>query len=272
MMRSLWTAASGMRAQQTNVDTIANNLANVNTTGFKTQSTQFRSLLYQTLQEKTTTANGDDKPTSAQVGLGTRVASINSVYTQGEELASDSNTALCISGQGFFALSGGDGETFYSRNGDFNWAIDNDGGRVLTNASGYKVLDRNGQAVKIPAEAGTDSVTFGSDGAVSYKRADGTPVQTGQYVALYQFANPGGLEKRGSNLLAATVNSGNPLNESTTNGITPSMIVQGYLEGSNVDVATQMVDMIIAQRAYELNSKAITTSDTMLEEANNLKR
>ena len=151
MMRSLWTGASGMKAQQTSVDTIANNLANVNTTGFKSQSTQFKSLLYQELQERTTTANGNPKPTNAQVGLGARVASINTSYTQGAQLASANNMACCINGSGFFAVSGEDGGTYYTRNGDFNWSLNNAGGLILTNAQGNPVLDRNGQWIELPA-------------------------------------------------------------------------------------------------------------------------
>ena len=125
MMRSLWTGAAGMKAQQTSVDTIANNLANVNTTGYKAQSTEFKSLLYQTLQTETTTSNGDPKPTTAQVGLGARVASLNSNFTQGAMLKSDNHMALCISGKGFYALRGADNEVYYSRAGDFGWALDN---------------------------------------------------------------------------------------------------------------------------------------------------
>lgn len=272
MMRSLWTAASGMRAQQTNVDTIANNLANVNTTGFKTQTTQFKTLLYQTMQERTTTANGDTKPTTAQVGLGTRVASTNSIYTQGAQLASDNKMAMCINGEGFFAVRGQDGGTYYTRNGDFTWALDQNGGRVLTNSDGCEVLDYNGNPITIPDEVGVNGVTVGTDGAVAYRNNDGTFTQTGQDISLWQFANAVGLDKNGSNLLAATANSGPAMSENTTNGLIRSTISQGFLEGSNVNVADEMVNMIIAQRAYELNSKAITTSDSMLDTANNLRR
>lgn len=272
MMRSLWTAASGMRAQQTNVDTIANNLANVNTTGYKTQKAEFKSLLYQTLREKTTTANGEPKPTRAQVGLGTRIAAINSIYTQGAQFESDSKTALMVNGQGFFAVGGMNVETLYTRHGDFKWALDNQGQRVLTDAEGHKVLDNQGKPVLLPKEAGTQSVTFGTDGQVAYRGKDGNYVKTGQSVGLFQFANPVGLEKVGHNLLRTSIASGEAMNESTTEGMEKSKIAQGYLEGSNVNVADEMVSLIIAQRAYELNSKAITTSDTMLEEANNLRR
>jgi flagellar basal-body rod protein FlgG len=273
MMRALWTGASGMKAQQTNVDTIANNIANVNTVGYKSQSTQFKTLLYQTLRTATTTANGEDKPTSAQVGLGTRVASTNTDFTQGTMQASSSPTALCVSaGDGFFAVRGGNNDTYYTRNGDFTWSLDNNGNRVLTTSQGYDVLDYDGNPIYLPDGASGDSVSFGTDGSVAYRQEDGTYVQTGQSVALYQFNNTTGLVKSGETMFQASDASGAPISERDGAGITRSTIAQGYLEASNVDVADEMVNLIIAQRAYELNSKAITTSDTMLEQANNLKR
>lgn len=272
MMRSLWSAASGMKGQQTAVDTIANNISNVNTTGYKTQSTQFKTLLYQTLEATSTNSDGETKPTSAQVGLGTRVASINTNFTQGAMTATESNTALCISGEGFFAVAGDDGETYYTRNGNFTWALNAAGNRVLTTAEGHEVLDQTGNPISIPNTAGTDGFTVASDGTCSYKDAEGNYVATGQTIALYQFANRVGLEKIGDNLYAESDASGAAQSEWNTAGITVSEIAQGYLEGSNVNVADEMVNLIIAQRAYEMNSKAITTSDTMLEQANNLKR
>ena len=127
MVRSLWTGATGMIAQQVNLDTIANNLANVNTTGYKTEQNEFKSLLYQTIQTRTTSANGDQKPTSAQVGLGVRNSAITSVFTQGPLLASESDTSFALDGKGFFAVRGRDGETYYTRNGNFKFAIASDG-------------------------------------------------------------------------------------------------------------------------------------------------
>ena len=272
MMRALWTGASGMKAQQTNVDTIANNLANVNTVGYKSQSTQFKSLLYQTLRTATTTAKGEDKPTSAQVGLGARVASTNTDFTQGTMQANASSTALCVTGDGFFAVRGADNQTYYTRSGDFTWVLDTAGNRVLATSKGQEVLDYQGNPIMLPDGASGDSVSFGTDGAVAYKAPDGTYILTGQSVALYQFSNPKGLEKAGDSLFEATDASGGAISEATGVGITRSTIAQGYLEASNVNVADEMVNLIVAQRAYEMNSKAITTSDTMLEQANNLKR
>jgi len=272
MVRSLWSAASGMKGQQTQVDTIANNLANVNTTGYKSQSTQFKTLLYQTLKATSTNAEGEAKPTSAQVGLGTRVASINTSFTQGQQMANDSNTAFCIVGSGFFAVQDGD-EIHYTRNGNFTWALDDSGNRILTTAEGYKVLDQAGQPIALPNTVGTEGFTVNiDDGVISYRNNAGEYVATGQSMAIYQFTNRVGLEKIGDNLYDETEASGEPIAEWNTAGVTRSKIAQNYLEGSNVNVADEMVNLIIAQRAYEMNSKAITTSDTMLEQANNLKR
>ncbi len=272
MVRSLWTGAVGMKAQQTSVDTIANNLANVNTTGFKSQSTQFKSLLYQTLQEPTTTANGATKPTNAQVGLGARVASINTSYTQGAQLASANNMACCINGSGFFGVRGADGQAYYTRNGDFLWSLNAAGGLTLSDNMGNAVLDRNGNAITLPDEAGAAGVSVGTTGEVAYRLPDGRAVSTGQFIGLFQFRNPVGLEKQPNNLLAVTAASGPAMREDTNPGLIPSTIAQGYLEGSNVNVADEMVNLIVAQRAYEMNSKVITTTDSMMDTANNLKR
>ena len=210
MMRALYTAATGMIAQQSNVDNISNNLSNVNTVGYKQEKMEFKSLLYQTIQTRTTSANGEEKPISAQVGLGTRVASNTSIYTQGSLMASENATDFAISGDGFFAVRGADGKTYYTRAGDFVWSVNAGGTLTLCTNEGYPVLDSNNQPINLPAGISAN--------------------------------------------------------------LTKSKVLQKYLEGSNVQVADEMVNLIIAQRAYQLNSKAITTSDEMLEQANNLKR
>ena len=271
MMRSLYTAATGMLAQQTNVDNIANNLANVNTVGYKQEKTEFKSLLYQNIQTRTTSANGEQKPIPAQVGLGTRVASNTSIFTQGATLASENDTDFAIVGDGFFAVRGADGGTYYTRAGNFVWAMGTRG-VTLTNSDGYPVLDTNGNEIILPNGISSGSVEVSGDGAFGYRTANGTYVSMNQRFALFQFNNPAGLEKTGDNLLEETAASGAPMNESTTAGLIPSEVRQKYLEGSNVQVADEMVNLIIAQRAYQLNSKAITVSDEMLEQANNLKR
>ncbi len=271
MMRSLWSAASGMIAQQTNVDTISNNIANVNTTGYKSQRTEFKSLLYQNLQTRTTTANGENKPVPAQVGLGTRVAATNTFYTQGALLASENETDFAIDGDGFFAVRGDDGNVYYTRNGSFNWAVGVNG-MTLCNSDGYPVLDSNGNEIIIPNGVTSGNMVISSDGAIGYRTVQGAYVAMNQTIGLYQFNNPAGLQKMSRSLLAETAASGAPLNEATTNGLTKSTVHQYYLEGSNVQIADEMVNLIVAQRAYELNSKAIQASDEMLQEANSLRR
>lgn len=272
MVRSLWSAATGMNAQQTNVDTIANNLSNVNTVGYKTQTAQFKSLLYQTLQTATTTANGEQKPTASQVGLGVRNSSINSNFRQGSMLATDSDTAFAIQGEGFFAVRGSDGETCYTRNGDFTWATNTGGGLILTNTDGLPVLSATGTVITLNTNYVTSRVTISDDGTLNYPDANGNAQSMGVKIGMYQFNNPGGLERQGNSLWKATEASGVALNEATNANVAPSVMVQKYLEGSNVQIADEMVNLIVAQRAYEMNSKAITTSDEMMQAANNLKR
>lgn len=263
MMRALYTAASGMRAQQTNVDNISNNIANVNTTAFKSQKTEFKSLLYQTIQTRTTSANGEEKPIGAQVGLGTRVASNTTSYTQGALLEDESKSAFAIEGNGFFQVRGADGTTYYTRNGNFNWSI-GPTGTTLTNTDGYPVLDSNGNTIVLPNNVNSGKAVVTTDGQVGYYNNAGAYVSMNRTIGLSQFSNPAGLEKAGSNLLRATNASGAALNEATNANLTRSKIHQSYLEGSNVQVADEMVNLIVAQRAYQLNSKAITTSDDML--------
>ena len=271
MVRSLYSAASGMIAQQTNVDVSANNLANVNSTGYKAESASFKSLLYQDLQAKTTTANGEEKPVSAQVGLGSRISAVTSHYTQGSANATDSNTDFMINGDGFFAVQNLDGETMYTRNGNFFFAVATEGSMLAT-VDGYPVIDVDGNPIVISNEYNAAKITVNPDGNLCYPDESNNPQPIGVQVALFQFTNPSGLEKVGNSYLMESEASGVPLNEAYDDVGTRSSLKQGYLEASNVNVATEMVNLITAQRAYELCSKAITTSDTMMEQANNLKR
>ena len=272
MVRSLWTAATGMIAQQNNVDTIANNLANVNTTGYKTETNEFKSLLYQTLQTKTTTANGEHKPISAQVGLGVRNASITSQFSNGALLESESTTSFGIQGKGFFSVLGNDGETYYTRDGEFNFSLNAGGGLALANSDGLPVLDTTGKPIVINGNYIANRITVSADGQILYPDEQNNPQPIGMAIGLTQFQNPKGLEKVGDSLYAVTAASGQPMNEETNANLEKSVIRQGYLEGSNVQVADEMVNLIVAQRAYELNSKAITTTDDMMGIANQLKR
>ena len=271
MMRSLWTAASGMIAQQTNVDTIANNLANVNTVGYKAERAEFKSLLYQTLQAKTTTANDEQKPISAQVGLGTRTSSITSTFTNGTFNETGKVSDLAINGAGFFAIQNVDGGVDYTRNGTFNWSRIDGGGFMLVDTMGNAVLDMNETPITVDSEFDINKVKIDTDGNLSYPDETNNLQSMGFRIGLFQFTNPAGLEKIGDSKYAPTANSGDPISEENP-GIKPSVLRQGYVEASNVQVADEMINLIVAQRAYELNSKAITASDEMLQQANNLRR
>ncbi|MFR1767064.1 MAG: flagellar hook-basal body protein [Lachnospira sp.] len=271
MVRSLYSAASGMMAQQTNVDVISNNLANVNTVGYKAESVGFKSLLYQDLQARTTSANGEYKPVSAQVGLGSRVSAITSHYTQGPANATESTTDFLIQGDGFFAVMGVDGGTYYTRNGNFLFARSTEGSMLCT-SDGYPVLSSDGAPIILSDEYNTNKIVVDGDGNLCYPDEEGNAQTIGIKIGLFQFSNPSGLTKVGSSYLQESEASGAALNEDYDDVGLKSSLKQGYLEGSNVNVATEMVNLITAQRAYQLCSKAITTSDTMMEQANNLKR
>ncbi len=272
MVRSLWTAATGMIAQQLNLDTIANNLSNVNTLGYKTQVNEFKSLLYQSIQTRTTSANGENRPSGAQVGLGVRNSAITSEFREGNLYESSSNTAFAIDGKGFFAVRAADGNTYYTRNGNFNFTLAADGGNMLATAEGYPVLSSTGQPIILPGDYTVSNIVVTADGSLAYPDETGNPQPLGITIGVYQFNNPNGLEKMGDNLFQQTAASGQPLNEATNANLQRSDIIQNYLEGSNVQVADEMVNMIVTQRAYELNSKAIIASDEMLQQANNLRR
>ena len=271
MVRSLWTAATGMIAQQINLDTIANNLANVNTQGFKTQVNEFKTLLYQTLQTRTTTANGEQKPTSAQVGLGTRNSAITTIFKTGNMLASESDTAFALDGKGFFAVRGEDGNTYDTRNVYFAFTLGQNG-NMLANTDGLPVMSSEGRPIVLSRELIVSNITVTADGELCYPDEKENPQPMGIRIGVFQFNNPNGLERLADNLYNVTAASGQAINEATNNAVEKTKVIQGYLEGSNVQVADEMVNMIVAQRAYELNSKAITTSDEMLQQANNLRR
>lgn len=272
MVRSLWTGATGMIAQQLNVDNISNNLANINTTGYKTEVMEFKSLLYQTVQTKTTTANGDtNKPIGAEVGLGVRNSSIMSVFEQGSFLETGLDTDFAINGNGFFAVQGEDGNTYYTRNGHFVFALGTDG-LTLSTSDGLPVLSSDGEPIVLEDDMVVDKVNINKDGELYYPNEDGTYESMDIKIGLWQFNNPSGLSKTGDSLYEVTEASGEALNEDDTENLTKSTLRSQYLEGSNVQIADEMVNLIVAQRAYEMNSKVITTSDEMLQQANQLKR
>ena len=272
MVRSLWTAATGMIAQQANVDTIANNLSNVNTHGYKTEVNEFKSLLYQNIQDKTTKADGSLKPVAAQVGLGVRNSAITSIFKQGAFLDTESDSAFAIDGRGFFTIKGEDGNAYYTRNGNFQWTLGPNNTNMLCTTEGLPVLDVNGNSIALSQNYVVSDVTVNSIGELCYPDENNNAQTMGIRMGIYQFSNPAGLEKQSDGLFAVTAASGQPLSEATNTSLSPSRLVQGYLEGSNVQVVDEMVNMIVAQRAYELNSKAITASDEMMQQANNLRR
>ncbi len=271
MMRSLWTAASGMKSQQTNMDTISNNLANINTTGYKKERTEFQSLLYQTIQQKTTDNEGNPKPIGAQVGLGVKVSAISTEFEQGEMTASTGDFDFAINGNGFFMVQMPDGSTGYTRNGNFVMAINDSGGVTLTTADGYSVLDSQGREITFDANTDTQQLFFDNYGRIYYKTAASTSQYTGFRIGAAQFNNPSGLLKIGDSYYSESAASGEARVEGEDAALRESVIKNGYLEASSVQAVDEMVDMIVTQRAYEMNSKAIIASDEMLQQANNLR-
>lgn len=268
MMRSLWTAASGMIAQQTNLDTIANNLSNINTTGYKTEAVNFKSLIYQTLQRKSYDSTGVPKPVGAQVGLGVRPAAIVSDFTQGPLLESNGAFDYGIQGEGFFMVTLNDGSIGYTRNGHLNVSITGNG-LALTDSSGFPVLDTDGNEITFDAEIDPSRLSVDQYGNFNYRDDTGNQQPMGIQIGLATFPNPSGLERVGDTMMKESEASGVPTIYRADQ--INSKIVSGRLEGSNVQAADEMVNMIIAQRAYEMNSKAITASDEMLQQANNLR-
>lgn len=262
MIRSLWTAATGMQAQTSNIDVISNNLANVNTVGFKRSRADFQDLLYETVRAPgTSTPGGSEVPTGIQVGHGTRQVSTQKIFMQGDFQHTRNELDMAIEGQGFFQIVQASGDIAYSRAGNFK--IDSEG-RIVT-PDGFLMEPE----ITIPTDA--LAVSIGTDGAVSVLQPGAaTPSVVGN-IELARFVNPAGLQNIGRNLYIQTAASGDPA--TGTPGVDGyGTIAQGYLEMSNVSVVDEMVNMITAQRAYEINSKAIQAADDMLQLVNTLKR
>ncbi|HTU70607.1 MAG TPA: flagellar basal-body rod protein FlgG [Candidatus Baltobacteraceae bacterium] len=256
MMRSLYTAASGMIAQQYNMDTISNNLSNVNTTGFKGNQARFQDLVYQQIQAPGNPIGASIVPVGQQVGLGTQVSDSEKVFTQGSLVQTSNNLDVAIEGDGFFQVTMPDGTTAYTRDGSFK---EDANGSIVT-ADGYFVQPQ----ITIPQNA--VSVSIGSDGTVSAQVPGAVQPQTLGQLQLARFVNNAGLSPTGNNLYTETAASGPPI--VTTPGLNGAGTLQdGYLESSNVQVVNEIVNMIVAQRAYEANSKAIGAADDMLSTA-----
>ena len=255
MIRSLWISKTGLDAQQTNMDVISNNLANVSTTGFKRARAVFEDLLYQTLRQPGAQSSQQTQlPSGLQLGTGVRPVASERIFTQGNLQKTDNALDVAINGGGFFQVQLPDGTTAYTRDGSFHV---NAQGQMVT-SSGYQVQP----AITIPNNA--LSVTIARDGVVSVTRSGtATPTQVGT-LQLAGFINPAGLQSMGENLYLETAASGTPsANTPGSNGL--GLLNQGYVETSNVNVVEELVNMIQTQRAYEINSKAVQTSDQMLQ-------
>jgi flagellar basal-body rod protein FlgG len=256
---ALWAAKTGLDAQQTRMSVTANNLANVSTTGFKKGRAAFEDLLYQNVRQVgSSTSQDTEMPTGLSLGTGTRIVSTEKSYTQGSLSQTENSLDLAIEGHGFFQIQLPDGTLAYTRDGDFELSSQ---GQLVT-SSGYIVQP----GINIPQ--GTQTISIGNDGVVSVQIAgQSAPTQVGS-IQLYDFINPAGLQARGENLVMESAASG-PAQAGTPglNGL--GQIQQGALEGSNVNVVEELVNMIETQRAYEMNSKAIQTTDQMLQYVTN---
>jgi flagellar basal-body rod protein FlgG len=262
MIRALWTAASGMQSQQVNIDVIANNLANVNTNGFKKSRPDFQDLMYQNLKSVGAPSTSSTQvPAGIQVGLGSKTAAVTKVFTPGNISQSGNELDMAIEGDGFFQITMPDGSTAYTRDGAFK---KDSQGRIV-NSDGYPLTPE----MVIPNNA--SNVSIGNDGTVTVLQAGQSSPTTVGTIQLATFSNPAGLSSMGHNLFQPTDSSGTA-NTGTAgqNGI--GAISQGFLEMSNVSVMEEMVNMIISQRAYETNSKAVQAADEMLQQTNNIKR
>ena len=261
MIRALWTAASGMQAQQLNMDVIANNLANVNTAGFKKSRADFQDLMYQNLKSTGAPSTSTTQTVGIQVGLGTKAAAVTKLFTAGNFSQTGNQLDISVEGDGFFQIQLPDGTTGYSRAGAFK--RDNQG--RIVNSDGYPLVP----AITIPSNATT--IHVGNDGTVSVLQAGQPAATTVGTIQLANFSNPSGLSSMGHNIFQPTDSSGTATTGTPgQNGL--GSTAQGILEMSNVSIMEEMVNMIVSQRAYETNSKAVQASDEMLKQANELKR
>ncbi len=260
MMRSLWTGATGMVAQQLNIDVISNNLANVNTASFKKSRAEFEDLMYQNMRIAGSSTAGDNQvPVGMQVGMGVRSVAVHKFFDQGDFQNSGNPLDVAIEGDGFFQVAVGD-QTMYTRAGAFK--LDSEG--TIVTANGYVLQPE----FSVPAE--TRSIAILENGTISCIDGNGEEIATSD-IPLYTFVNPAGLDARGRNLYTPTVASGEAV-EGVPGEENVGTLAQGFLEMSNVEIVDEMVNMIVGQRAYEMNSKSIQTSDTMLQTAVQLKR
>jgi flagellar basal-body rod protein FlgG len=263
MIRALYSAASGMTAQQLNVDNIANNLANANTAGYKSRRAQFQDLLYQNMvQPGSAAGQATVVPTGLQLGLGTRTSSNEIIFTQGNFSQTDNPLDLVIQGNGFFQIKLPNGDLAYTRDGEFQ--LDANGNLVTANG------DQLQPQIVIPSTA--QSITIATDGTVSYLQPGQTTSTKAGQIQVAGFQNPAGLNSLGQNLYQPTDASGTPVvaNPGGPEGL--GTLLQGYTEQSNVSIVEEFVNLIVAQRAYEANSKVVKAADDMYQQVNNLKQ
>jgi flagellar basal-body rod protein FlgG len=261
MIRALYTAASGMNAQQANIDNVAHNLANVNTAGFKKSRVEFEDLVYQQIKAPgAPTSQEGEAPIGLEHGLGSRAVATARNFSSGNLRSTSAPLDFAIEGQGFFQVTLPGGETGYTRAG----ALHLNGQGQLVTAEGYQIEP----AITIPADA--TSVTVSKDGIVSVVTPGADPQQVGT-IELAQFQNPAGMQARGGNIFTATIASGDPAT-ATPGSEGLGTIAQGFLEDSNVSVVEEMVNMILGQRAYEANSRVIRAADEMLQQVSGLSR
>ncbi len=268
MMRALWTAGSGMKAQQFNVDVISNNLANVNTIGYKKERAEFKDLLYETM-ERAYVLDQNGVPVNLQVGHGTSINSTVRNFSSGNIDNTGSSLDFAIEGEGFFTILTANDTIQYTKNGAFKISVSEDGLRKLTTSDGYPVLDDSEQEIIFDTDVNISKLVVTPQGAMSYINNNGETVDIGQSIGMVIFPNQYALEAVGGNMFSRNSATGEPIQTSEDES-NSSLIKQYYLESSNVQVVDEMVKLIIAQRAYEMNSKAIQSSDDMLQIANNL--
>src|SRR5437879_5545732 len=263
MIRALYSAASGMSAQEMNIDNIAHNLSNANTTGYKMRRAQFQDLLYQTVVQPGAAAGQQTVvPTGLQIGLGTRASSNEIVFSQGAFSQTDNPLDMVIQGKGFFQVRRPSGELAYTRAGTFH--LDKEGNVVTSEGNPLE------PAITIPADA--QAISIAQDGTVSYSQPNQTAAQQAGQIQLANFPNPAGLNSLGGNLYSPTDASGDPTVGVPGGQEGTGSIMQGYVEQSNVSVVEEFINLIVAQRGYEANSKVVQAADQMYQQINNLSK
>ncbi len=264
-MRSLWTAATGMKAQQFNIDTISHNLSNANTTSYKVNRAEFKDLFYANVKRSNIVDDGG-RPVNLEVGHGTMPVATKRDFRNGSYIHTEGPLDIGLNGSGFFAVEMPNGETRYTRDGSFKLSVDGDEATIVTSEGYFLLGDDDGY---ISFDSDLRDLVVDEQGYIYAQDMDNEIVDLGR-IMLVDFMNPEGLQAEGQNLYRETGSSGQEIFLEA--GETQTTMAQGYLEASNVQVVDEMVKMITAQRAYEINSKTITTSDEMMQIANNLKR